>query len=197
MADFVSQFLFAFATLFVVMDPFSTMPVFIAMTKKFSESERAATVTKATLVAGILVFAFLFFGTDLLRVMSISVASFQIAGGLVLGLLGLQLVLDFSLGKESAAQASSVALVIATPLLTGPGVLTAVILLNAQQGLAVTGAAALASLAASWLFIRYAYAFKRALGERGDNFMHILSKIMGLLVVALAVEFVRKGFGIA
>ncbi len=197
MGDFFSSFLFSFITLFVVMDPFSTMPVFISMTRKFSETERTATVTKATVVAGVLVFLFLFFGTSLLDVMGISVESFQIAGGLVLGLLGLQLVLDFSLGKENAAQTSSVALVIATPLLTGPGVLTAVILLNAQQGLVVTGAAALASLAASWLFIRYSYAFKRALGERGDNFMHILSKIMGLLVVALAVEFVRKGFGIA
>jgi len=197
LADLLTAFLFSFVTLFVVMDPFSTMPVFISMTKKFTDAERTATVTKATVVAGVLVFLFLFFGTSLLGVMGISVQSFQIAGGLVLGLLGLQLVLDFSLGKEGKLQASSVALVIATPLLTGPGVLTATIILAAKQGLVVTGAAALASLIVSWFFIRSSYAFKKLLGERGDNFMHILSKIMGLLVVALAVEFIRQGFGIA
>lgn len=194
--DFAS-FAYAFVTLFVVMDPFSSMPVFIAMTKKFTDAERTRCVTEATVVAGILVYLFLFFGTNLLGVMGISVQSFQIAGGIVLALLGLQLVLGFTIGKESGIERSSVALVIATPLLTGPGVLTATIILAEQQGLAVTGAAAALSLALSWVLIRYSFPFKRALGASGDEFMRVFSKIMGLLVVALAIEFVRRGFGIA
>ncbi len=189
--------MFSFVTLFVVMDPFSSIPVFITMTRKFSDSQRAKCVTEAALVAGILVFAFLFFGTSLLGIMGISVRSFQIAGGIILGLLGLQLVLGFAIGKETGAETSSVALVIATPLLTGPGVLTATIILAAREGLLVTGAAALASLALSWTLIRYAFPFKRALGKSGDEFVRVLSKIMGLLVVALAIEFIRQGFGIA
>jgi multiple antibiotic resistance protein len=173
------------------------MPVFISMTKKFSDGQRTKTAAEATIVAGVLIFLFLFFGTGLLDVMSISVASFQIAGGIILGLLGLQLVLDFAIGREGELSKSSVALVIATPLLTGPGVLTATIILAETQGTLVTGIAAVASLALSWLLIRYSFPFKRAIGKSGDNFMHVLSKIMGLLVVALAIEFIRRGFGIA
>lgn len=191
--ELVSAFVKAFVLLFAIMDPFSSIPVFVSLTKRFSEDQRNKSANEAILVAGGIIAVFALFGIGFLNVLTISLNDFFVAGGIVIGLLGLQLMF----GDESKATKPSdyqlAAVVIATPMLTGPGVISTVIVLRASEGLLVTAAAGLATLVLSWLILRNSYKLFRLLG---NQFLGVFSRIMGLLLIALAVGFVRRGLGI-
>lgn len=135
--DLLASFITSFITLFVIMDPFASLPAFIALTKGFNDSQRMKSANKAVLIAGILALIFLFAGTALLDVLGISLGSFRVAGGILLALLGLETVLGFSFNHhEKKRDLNAVAVLIATPLLTGPGLLSSLILLSSNS---VTG----------------------------------------------------------
>ncbi|VVB67676.1 MarC family integral membrane protein [Candidatus Norongarragalina meridionalis] len=185
------QLIPAFIMLFVVMDPFSSIGPFLALTKGFKDEQRVKSANEAAVVAALLMVPFIFFGMNVLSMLGISLASFKIGGGIVLALLGLQIVLGFSLSKdEKKPTGTAVAIIIATPMLTGPGVLVTVIFLKAQYGLPVAILASLISLSLSWLLIRNAHRIQQKVGS---NVIEIFSKIMGLLLVALAIEFISSG----
>jgi len=185
------QLIPAFIMLFVVMDPFSSIGPFLALTKGFKDEQRVKSANEAAVVAALLMVPFMFSGMSVLSMLGISLASFKIGGGIVLALLGLQIVLGFSLSKEEKKPTgTAVAIIIATPMLTGPGVLVTVVFLKQQYGLPIAILASLISLSLSWLLIRNAHRIQRKVGE---NVIDIFSKIMGLLLVALAIEFISSG----
>lgn len=184
------NFLTAFASLFVIMNPFSSILPFIMLTKDHSLEERRRSANLASLVAGGLAVIFLFLGPILLRLMGLSLSSFKIAGGIVLALLGLQTVLGFKLANGGENDKEAVAVLIGTPLLTGPGVLTSVIILSDELGAAVTFAAILASVFLSWLILRAAGRVQKILGRQ---MLLVVVKIIGLLLVTRGVQFVVQG----
>jgi len=188
---FVEDFIAAFVMLFVVMDPFSSIGPFLVLSKGFKDEQRTKSANEAAVVAAVLMVPFIFFGMNVLSMLGISLASFKIGGGIVLALLGLQIVLGFSLSKEEKKPTgTAVAIIIATPLLTGPGVLVTVVFLKQQYGLPIAILASLISLSLSWFLIRNAH---RVQEKIGNSVVEIFSKIMGLLLVALAVEFISSG----
>lgn len=187
-------FISSFLLLFAIMDPFASLPVFIALTKKFRQEQKSKAADQALIVASITVLVFLLFGTLILDFFSITIANFKIAGGLVLLIMGIQLVL--SLGKESERKPKDfhvAATIIGVPLITGPGVITTTIVLVASNGILITLLAALASLFVNWLILKQSERLYKFLG---DNVVEILSKIMGLLLMAVAVGFIRDGLGV-
>ncbi len=190
MLEQLDQFIFAFVTLFVILDPFASIPAFFMLTRKMNDDERRAVAHKAVLLAAILAFVFLFAGNLLLDKLGISLSSFKVAGGIILGIMGLETILGFSVSREKKEDKDSIAVLIATPLLTGPGMITTVIVLGQQVGQLVTAAAALLALAVAFVVLHYAPLLRNALGDRVIN---VFSKIMGLILLALAVEFIRTG----
>jgi len=189
--DLLVSFITSFVTLFVIMDPFASLPAFIALTKNFNDSQRMQAANKAVTIAGILALIFLFAGTALLDALGISMGSFRIAGGILLALLGLETVLGFSFNHEHKKQdLNAVAVLIATPLLTGPGLLSSLILLSSQFGYWIPLGAVVAALALSWLILHYSNVLKRVLG---NQIIEISSKVMGLLLVGIGIEFIRGG----
>ncbi|MBI5225777.1 MarC family protein [Candidatus Micrarchaeota archaeon] len=184
------QFIYAFVTLFVILDPFASIPAFLTLTRKLSDEDRRAVAHKAVLLAGILAFVFLFSGQTILNMLGVSLSSFKIAGGIVLGLMGLETILGFEINGNKEKDNDSIAVLIATPLLTGPGVITTSILLGHQVGLMVTAAAAFLALALAFIILHFAPRLHKVLGEKTIN---VFSKIMGLMLLALAVEFIRTG----
>ncbi|MFH1106995.1 MAG: MarC family protein [Candidatus Micrarchaeota archaeon] len=186
----LEPFLVAFASLFVIMNPFSSLIPFLLLTKDHTAEERARSANLAALVAGTLAVAFLFTGPVILQLMGLSLSSFKIAGGIVLTLLGLQTVLGLKLANGEDSDKEAVAVLIGTPLLTGPGVLTSVIIMSQDLGGLATFLAILASVAASWLILRAAGRLSRLLGKQ---MLLVIVKIMGLLLVTRGVQFVVQG----
>jgi len=191
MTDFVAAFIASFITIFVIMDPFASIPAFIAMTHRLDAAQARAAANKAIIIAAVLAVVFLFAGSALLDWLGITMNDFRIAGGIVLGLWGLEMVLGFSLGKESETEeGESVAVLIATPLLTGPGLLSSLVILSGEYGYMPPLAATLTACTLSWVLLVNA---RRLRDLVGDNVIDIFSKVMGHILIALAVSYVKGG----
>jgi multiple antibiotic resistance protein len=184
------EILKAFITLFVIMDPFASMPIFLNLTKGLPRKEVAENATNAITVAAVLLFIFLFFGVGILNVFKININSFIIAGGLILLIIGIQYVLGLKFRKEKVKEYDVASVPIGTPLITGPGVITTVIILVNEFGYVVAMSAAIASLLLTWLFLFYSTKIYKIIGEHWSK---VLSRVMGLLVAAIAVEFIKNG----
>ncbi len=177
----------AFLTIFIIMDPFSSFSVFITLTKKFTEKHKKKSADKAVIVAGVLAFVFVFFGNTILNVFSISFTSIKIVGGIVLFILGLEMILSLNISKEKAKNYNVAAVIIATPITTGPGVITSVIIFANTLGVLATSVAVVFSLFFIWLILRSYKIVHRLFGEEA---LDILSKIMGLLIAAKGIDFI-------
>ncbi len=182
----------AFIPLFAIMDPFISVPVFISLTRRDNIEKKNLIALEAVGIAGLLLFVFLVFGQSLLGFLGVTIASMQIAGGVLLGIMGLELVLGLSFPREKdkIRKVPPAALIIGMPLITGPGVITTAILLVGQYGAVVTAVAALLALFLSWLILRHSHIVTDLIGETGSE---LLSRIMGLLLVAVAAQFALTG----
>ncbi|NQV16011.1 MarC family protein [bacterium] len=186
----IDAFTHAFVTLLVIMDPFGGLPVFMTLTKDFTEDRAKHSAHRAARVSLILLTIFVFIGEGVLDFFSISIFSFQVGGGLILLLLGLLYVLGISIG-DAKDYSKDIVIPMATPLIAGPGAITAIILLVSRYGLWVPLAAMLVNLLIFWATMYYARYIRKFIGEQG---LEIMSRIMGLLLVALAIEMIRSAW---
>lgn len=188
------QFLQVAFAVFGVMDPVGNVPVFLALTDKLDAKARARLASGAVIRAGIILMLFVFLGNAVLAAFRISLESFRIAGGLILVLIGLQIIFGFDLESKRPDKDDDLSVVpLAMPLIAGPGMITTAIILSKEYGYALTLAGIAANLALSKLLFHYSPVVLRALGKKGSL---AFAKIMGLILVAIGVEFVRSGLGI-
>ncbi|MEM0475995.1 MAG: MarC family protein [Candidatus Norongarragalinales archaeon] len=186
-----SEFITAATTLFIVMNPLSSIPVYLTLTQKLDAAAKRATVNQAALVAGGLAVVFLLAGPSFLEFTGLSLAGFKVAGGIVLGILGLQTVLGIHFGsKQEQNDPNAIGLIIGTPMLTGPGVLTTVLLTSGESGGLTAFAAIIFAVAASWLILRFADCLDKALGKR---FIAVFAKVMGLVIIGKGVQLIVFG----
>ncbi len=139
-------------------------------------------------MAGLLFVVFVLTGKMLLQIFDLSIASFRVAGGVVLFLLAVEIIFSIQLGKQENGSVAWV--VIASPLLTGPGAMTTVILLAEKSGYLLTVLACVPALFITWVLLRNATTILKILG---NNAIEIISRIIGLLLAAMAVEFIMRG----
>lgn len=194
MVDFSwTGFIETFIQLFVIMDPFISIPAFISVTRKFSPEEKRSAAWKAIIVAAIPIIIFSFAGMALFDFLSITISDFMIAGGIILLLLGIELVLHLNFSKkEDVTDRSAAAIVIGVPLITGPGVITITILSVVKYGALLTVVAGLASLLVIYILLRQSSWLQKKLGK---DTLEIISRLMGLLLTAIAINFITKGIG--
>lgn len=192
MVDFLSAVLVSFITIFVIMDPFPSVLPFLTLTEKCSDRDQRICATKAVVLAGTIGLLFLFIGPTLLGYLHITLNDFKVAGGIVLALLGLETVLGFSLssGHEKSDTVEDVAILIATPLLTGPGLISSLIILSEENGLFPVLAAFAIALVLSWITLFYSVHLRKIVGDR---IIHVASKIIGILLLALGVAYIKTG----
>ncbi len=187
-----------FVTLFVIMDPPGTVPIFIALTAKMSSRQRIRAARQAVLVALGVILAFAIFGRALLSYLHISLPALQCAGGLLLLLVALELLTGKDAQPVAATTADgsgqvNIALVpLGTPLLAGPGaiVATMVFVQQAHGQAARWGAIALGVFLVHislWLAMRFAGGVHKVLGDSGTT---LVTRIAGLLLSAIAVQLV-------
>ena len=202
MSDAVSSALVAFSAIFFVVDPIGVVPIFIAMTHGDPPEELRDTARRASLVAaGLLVF-FALFGTFLFKVVGVSLSAFRVAGGIVLLITALDMLRarqsEVRTSPEEAQEATvkeDVAIVpLALPLLAGPGSIATVMVLMSRASGVIPVVAVVASIlitmVASYFLLRGASLVQRFLGQSG---VAIFQRVMGLLLAAIAVQFIAEG----
>ncbi|MDH7510823.1 MAG: MarC family protein [Methanolinea sp.] len=190
MADFLSSLLYAFSALFVILDPILSVPIFASMTRGQSSAEISKQAVIAVAVAGFLLYIFLFFNFFIFDILGISLPSFQVAGGFLLFILGMQMALGIDIGRPRDRSPSAAGVIIGTPLLCGPGAITTVILLVNEMGVLIPAAAIALSLGATWIILRFSAEIQRLLG---DCVTEIMARVLGMLVAAIAVKIIADG----
>lgn len=182
------------------MDPFAVVPVYLSITEKLTHKEQLAVCKKAGLIATAILLAFAFTGTSIFKLFGISLPAFQIAGGILLLLLGIaQLNANRQRVKleektESLEREDVSVFPLATPLLAGPGSISTVVLLSSDltslSAYVVLVLAIICALLATYMFLRFAPLLFRVLGTTGLN---LLTRIMGILLTAIAIQFIING----
>jgi multiple antibiotic resistance protein len=193
----------ALLTLFVVVDPIGLAPTFLAVTDDLPGSARRSVAVRASVVAGAILAGAALIGDWLLGTLGISLAAFRIAGGLLLFSIASEMVFGVRIRRESEAAEQAVeehvrniaAFPLAIPLLAGPGALAATVLLAGraagQWPLIAILIAVVALIAVScWITFIFAERISGLLGKTGNI---VLSRLLGVLLAALAVQYVVDG----
>jgi multiple antibiotic resistance protein len=204
MSGFPSDFIIsAFVTLFVVVEPIGLAPIFLSVTHELPDGARRQIALRACLIAFIVLGGAALAGDWLLRMLAITLPAFRIAGGLLLFSLASEMVLGVRIRRESRSAEEAVrhdvrdvaAFPLAVPLMAGPGAITATVLLAGQVAGRPAFLAALigviAAVAATCLAVFLLAAWiGNVLGATGGV---VVSRLLGILLAALAVQFVVDG----
>jgi len=193
----------ALLTLFVVVDPVGLVPTFLAVTEDLPRLAHRSVAVRASIIAGAILIGSALIGDWLLRTLSISLPAFRIAGGLLLFSIASEMVFGVRLRRESQEAEEAVeehvrniaAFPLAIPLLAGPGAIAATVLLAGRAGGNLTLIAILIGvvvLVAFSCFVAFLFAERigRSLGKTGNI---VLSRLLGVLLAALAVQYVVDG----
>lgn len=199
--DFLQK---TFIALFVIIDPFAIIPVFINATMGDTKSYRQKMALKATLIATIVLLLFAFSGDKFLDFIGISAGSFKIAGGILLFFTGFDMVVARNSGirttteqeTEEAAHKSDISVFpLAIPLIAGPGALTTLVISmrevegNLPYEISVVSVL-LIVLALTYVCLLGSQVIFKMLGVTGTN---VLTRIFGIIIAALAIEYVITG----
>ena len=185
----MGNFLVTFTSIFVALDVIGTVPMYLSVTQGLGRQQRERVVNTSMAVALGVALVFVFLGQAIFRHIGIQLFDFKIAGGLVLLLVSLA---DLVGGPDTVHRStgSSGIVPLAVPLISGPGVLTTLMLQVGNAGYLVTMAALLLNYALAWVVLRKCDSVTRVLGKDGTV---VLSKISALLLAAIAIAMVRTG----
>ncbi len=185
----MKEFLLSFIPIFVAMDVIGILPMFIGFTDHLKKREKQKTIVQSIITAFLIGIVFLFLGRWIFQIMGILVADFKIAGGTVLLAISLRDILQYQKSVRLPTETMG-AVPIGTPLVTGPAVLTTIIMLLDSYGLFYTVLSFVANLLIVWVSFSYADKISGFLGKAGSK---AISKIAALLLAAIAVMMMRKG----
>jgi multiple antibiotic resistance protein len=198
----IEAFLAVFIPLLIIVNPSSTLALFSAITSSYSKKERLKTAKNATIYASILLIIFAIAGSAILDYLGIDIYSLRIAGGILLAFVGLDMTRrgqQFGESPPGKEQKADLALVpLAMPSLSGPGAITVIIV--SMKNLTVDNpyyisilisiiAIFLTMIITFFIFLSSTYIIK-ALGKKG---MDAFTRVMGLLTVAIAIQFALTG----
>lgn len=189
MAAALSTFFQVFIPLFVTIDPLGLVPLFLAVTDRMDAAQRRRATFEAVASALAICLAFMFLGNATFRFLGITVNDFRIAGGIILLVLA---VLDLLIpGKPAMSVDECVGIVpLGMPLIAGPATLTTILVLSGQFGRAPTALSLAVNLALLLLVLLGSRWIARAVGA---NALKALSKLVMVLLAAIAVNFIRVG----
>lgn len=188
----IKPYVLTFVPIFLAVDIIGTIPLYLGLTESLSEKQRHKVLTDSIAIATVLAVLFIFLGKIFLRGMGITIDDFRVAGGVLLFLLSVYLLLP---GKSrefmSDAAAEDIGVFpLATPLITGPAVLVTTIMLLDNFGLLVTLTSLVLNMLLAWCLLKYASHLMRGIGPSG---VKALSKISYIFLAAIAVMIIRVG----
>lgn len=194
----------AFATLFVIIDPIGLTPVFVGLTKGTDQAHRRKMALRGVMIGGTVLLFFAFMGSDFLNMLGIDLSSFRIAGGAMLFLIAVEMVFQRRSSRRSES-ANKVAeeitpddisvFPIAIPLISGPGAITSIMLLMGEQAGNFQGQMTVLAVLGVVLLIVLTLFFLSERLEKimGKTISEIFTRLLGILLAALAVQFIIDG----
>ncbi|WP_423820156.1 MarC family protein [Salinimicrobium sp. TIG7-5_MAKvit] len=166
--------------LFAVIDIIGSIPIIIDLRKKAGHIQSE----KATIVAAVLMIAFLFLGKEILNLIGIDVNSFAVAGALILFFLALEMILGIQLYKDDAPETSAV-VPLAFPLIAGAGTMTSILSLRAEYATVNIIAAIVINTIFVYIVLKSSGKIENFLGKQGIS---VIRKIFGVILLAIAVK---------
>lgn len=176
--------------LFAIFDPIGVLPIFFSLVGGAKEGDRRSIIRKSCLVSFGILIAFAYLGIYFFQLLGITIEDFKIVGGIIL----LIFAVEYVLGKRSYVGIKAEELAVfplATPLLAGPGSISIVILLvNPPYGPITTLVVITLNVLLAWGILRFSGGLYRFLGDQGSM---VISRIMGLIIGAVAIRLIREG----
>ncbi|AFU69991.1 integral membrane protein, MarC family [Psychroflexus torquis ATCC 700755] len=201
MTELIAFGILSFTTFFTIINPLGVMPIFMTMTSELDKESRKATAKKAILASFVTVIIFAFTGQILFKFFGISVNSFRVVGGIIFLLMGMDM-LQARLGKVKVQESEIKTYVndisitpLAIPMICGPGAITnAIVMMEDAKTVemqAVLIGAIIVVLGITLAILLSAGKIIKLLGQTGNN---VLMRLMGLIVMVIAIEFFLSGF---
>src|SRR5262245_9119223 len=202
--DLLSFATVTFGAVFFVVDPFAAVPLFLGMTQGDPEAKRRGMAKRASITVAVVLISFAFLGRYLFQIFGITLPAFRVAGGVLLLLLAIDMVRAQPSRTRSSpdearegAEKDDVAIIpLAIPMLSGPGAIATVMVLTAQAPdwryqLILVGAIVVTSII-TYIVLRASRVAERFLRQTGLN---IVNRLMGMVLCAIAVQFIVVGVG--
>lgn len=189
MPVWLDKFIQAFIPMFVAIDAIGLAAIFLGLGQGLAHEQRQLVARQATLTAGGVALLFLFLGTSIFAALGISVGDFQIAGGLILFALATRELIHSAAEPQKLPPDFGV-VPLGMPLIAGPALIATLLIASQQHGLMT----ALAALVANLVIVVLAFAYSEKLGRIiGPTGLRAISKIIAMLLAAIAVAMIRKG----
>jgi len=188
--DFITDLSRAVIALFIIVDPFGNIPIFIGLTENISDAQKKKVYNTATLVGMALLLVFAFTGQEIFSLFGLSIYSFEVAGGILLLIISIRILITGSMHENVESPESLGAVPIAIPLLVGPGAVTTTILDIQAYGIVIAILAVLIVLSLTWVILSYINGIYRFLGKTGSL---VIARVMALLIAAIAVQYILTG----
>lgn len=187
--DFASELFKAVIALFIIVDPFGNIPIFVSLTENVPLNQRKKVYNTASLVGFILLLVFAFTGQEILTIFGLSIYSFEVAGGILLLIIAIRILISGF--REQAESPESIGAVpIAIPLLVGPGAITTTIFNLQAYGLLIAILSVLIVLSLTWVILRRIDSVYKFLGKTGSL---VIARVMALLIAAIAIQYILTG----
>ncbi|MCD6465077.1 MarC family protein [Candidatus Bathyarchaeota archaeon] len=180
----------SFISLFVVVDPFGNIPIFIGLTEKMDGEKRRKIFNTATVTSFILLLAFALVGKEILNIFGITLESFMIAGGILLLIIAIRLLVVGEWEEHDLSPESIGVVPIAVPLLAGPGAITTTIINLQSYGILITIFSVIFVFIIVWLTLRFIEPIYKVLGKNGSV---VIARVMALLIAAIAIQYIIEG----
>jgi multiple antibiotic resistance protein len=188
--DFAIDLAKTIIVLFIIVDPFGNIPIFAALTKDMDQKQCRKTFNTASIVSFVVLLVFALLGQVIFSVFNISIDSFEVAGGILLFIIAIRILISGGSHEYVDSPESIGAVPIAMPLLVGPGAITTSILSLQQYGAAVTTLAILVVILLTWVILRYIGVVYRILGKTGSV---VIARAMALIIAAIAIQYILVG----
>ena len=187
--DVFRNILLSFIPLFVAVDAIGVLPIFVSLTEGLNKQQKNKIIVQSMVTAFFLAVGFILIGKLVFNLLGISIGDFMVAGGALLFCIAITDLMNSA--KERRAPVKDLGAVpIGTPLIVGPAVLTTSLVIISEYGLLPTGISVIGNILFAGLIFNGSYWLIKFLGEAGTK---ALSKIMSLLLAAIAVMLIRKG----
>ena len=188
--DFAFNLAKAAIVLFIIVDPFGNIPIFVGLTEKMAENQKRKVFNTACLVGFVLLLVFAFTGQEIFNIFGVSIYSFEMAGGILLLIISIRILISGNMHEDVESPESIGAVPIAIPLLVGPGAITTTIFNLQAYDVYITALAVLIVMVITWVILRFMYKVYRVLGKTGSL---VIARVMALLIAAIAVQYILIG----
>ncbi|MBI4845230.1 MAG: MarC family protein [Candidatus Omnitrophica bacterium] len=185
----ISALFVSFFALFIVIDAVGLVPVFLSITKGMQPKRRKDLLRRSVISAALICIVFMILGGLIFWILGVTIADFQVAGGILLLVFSIRFLIQKNEPKRIAGDDMAI-VPLATPLIAGPAVLTILLALKTSYGFIVTLIALLLNMPMVFFIFYHSELIAKALGDSG---MKAISKVVEIILSAFAVMLIRKG----